>query len=212
MFNNFPGSTIPSREMDRRHPIYVAIERGVSYTTAIFEEERGRGQEQERERGLLPRNSSIGEWGYMTTDVEKEPPFSSITGRLDEGGEEAKESYYQECMTELVEIDPMGQEDVDRMNRERLQEELRQRIDEYLHQTTRGTRSHRRFDLHRGDGTILRRRGDSTPQNAEFLALGVHGVDRDGKSYQLHFIKKQHGYSGSNYPILRWWLVWLEDE
>jgi hypothetical protein len=165
----------------------------------------------------------------LTTDVGKEPPFSSITGQLNEGGEEAEESYYQKCMVELVEIDPMGRE-VERMDRERLQKELRQSIDEYLHQTTRGDASHRRFDLHRGDGTILRRRAESTSQNAEFLPLGVHGVDRDGKSYQLHFIKKQRGYSGwltqgrpmaldeenttswLNYAILRWRLVWLEEE
>ena len=200
----------------RRHPIHAVIE-------------RGQEREREREREPLPRNYSIDGWGYLTTDVGKEFPFSSITGKLSEGGEEAEKSYYQKCMVPLAEIDPMVRE-VERMDRERLQEELRQNISEYLHQTTRGDAARRRFDVHESGGTVLRRRIESNFQNVEFLPLGVHGMDRDGKSYQLHFIKKQHGYLGwltydrpmamdeenatswLNYAILRWRLVWLEEE
>ena len=56
--------------------------------------------------------------GYSSSDVGRSPPTSAITGRLDGGGDEAEEEYYQECMVELALEDPAVNE-LERMDQER---------------------------------------------------------------------------------------------
>ena len=114
--------------------------------------------------------------GYSSSDVGRSPPTSAITGRLDGGGDEAEEEYYQECMVELALEDPAVNE-LERMDQERGEQEIVDAINHYLHLSTRGGEN-RRFRLWASGGVSLRRRGVDNYRNADLLPLEIYGEDQ----------------------------------